>query len=87
MTGGRTSARSSLAKPGGNVTGLSTLAPELEGKRLEGWRRVSQIPNRYGSSCLQRLKGERHQNHAESENDREPDQPHGHLGEGWLAGV
>jgi putative ABC transport system substrate-binding protein len=25
----------SLAKPGGNVTGLSTLAPELEGKRLE----------------------------------------------------
>jgi len=26
---------SSLAKPGGNVTGLSTLAPELEGKRLE----------------------------------------------------
>ena len=26
---------SSLSKPGGNVTGLSTLAPELEGKRLE----------------------------------------------------
>src|SRR5215510_8580001 len=26
---------SSLAKPGGNVTGLSTLAPEVEGKRLE----------------------------------------------------
>ena len=26
---------SSLAKPGGNVTGLSTLAPELSGKRLE----------------------------------------------------
>ena len=26
---------SSLAKPGGNVTGLSTLATELEGKRLE----------------------------------------------------
>ena len=26
---------SSLAKPGGNVTGLSTLASELEGKRLE----------------------------------------------------
>jgi putative tryptophan/tyrosine transport system substrate-binding protein len=25
----------SLAQPGGNVTGLSTLAPELEGKRLE----------------------------------------------------
>ena len=26
---------SSLARPGGNVTGLSTLAPELNGKRLE----------------------------------------------------
>jgi putative tryptophan/tyrosine transport system substrate-binding protein len=26
---------SSLAQPGGNVTGLSALAPELEGKRLE----------------------------------------------------
>ena len=26
---------SSIAKPGGNVTGLATLAPELEGKRLE----------------------------------------------------
>ncbi len=26
---------SSLAKPGGNVTGLSVLQPELEGKRLE----------------------------------------------------
>jgi putative ABC transport system substrate-binding protein len=26
---------SSLAKPGGNVTGVSTLAPDLEGKRLE----------------------------------------------------
>jgi putative tryptophan/tyrosine transport system substrate-binding protein len=26
---------SSLAQPGGNVTGLSTLAAELEGKRLE----------------------------------------------------
>ena len=25
----------SLARPGGNVTGLSTLAPELDGKRLE----------------------------------------------------
>jgi len=25
----------SLARPGGNVTGLSAIAPELEGKRLE----------------------------------------------------
>ncbi len=23
---------------------------------------------------------------AESDNDREPDHPHGHLGGGWLAG-
>jgi putative ABC transport system substrate-binding protein len=25
----------SLAKPGGNITGLSTLAPEISGKQLE----------------------------------------------------
>ena len=25
----------SLAQPGGNITGLSTLAPEISGKRLE----------------------------------------------------
>jgi hypothetical protein len=25
-------------------------------------------------------------NSEENENDREPDQPHGHLGGGWLAG-
>jgi hypothetical protein len=31
--------------------------------------------------------GELHQNEADSENDREPDPPHGHLGVGWLAGV
>ena len=35
---------------------------------------------------LLRLGGERRKNKAESENDREPDQPHGHLGGGWLAG-
>jgi len=33
----------SLARPGGNVTGLSTLAPELSGKRLELLREV--VPN------------------------------------------
>ena len=33
-----------------------------------------------------RLGGERHKNEAESENDREPDQPHGHLGGGRLPG-
>jgi len=31
---------SSLARPGGNITGLSTLAPELNGKRLEVLREV-----------------------------------------------
>jgi putative ABC transport system substrate-binding protein len=31
---------SSLARPGGNITGLSTLAPELNGKRLEILREV-----------------------------------------------
>src|SRR5215467_200300 len=30
----------SLARPGGNVTGLSTLSPELNGKRLELLREV-----------------------------------------------
>ena len=30
----------SLAQPGGNITGLSTLAPELSGKRLELLREV-----------------------------------------------
>lgn len=33
----------SLARPGGNITGLSTLAPELSGKRLELMREV--VPN------------------------------------------
>ena len=30
----------SLARPGGNITGLSTLAPELNGKRLELLREI-----------------------------------------------
>ena len=29
-----------LARPGGNITGLSTFAPELSGKRLEILREV-----------------------------------------------
>ena len=33
----------SLARPGGNITGLSSIAPELEGKRLELLREI--IPN------------------------------------------
>jgi hypothetical protein len=36
---------------------------------------------------LLRFRGDRRKNHAETENDREPDQPHGHLGEGWVAEV
>ena len=33
----------SLARPGGNVTGLSTQAPELSGKRLELLKEI--VPN------------------------------------------
>jgi hypothetical protein len=33
-----------------------------------------------------RLSGERRKSETDSENDREPDQPHAHLGGGWLAG-
>lgn len=35
----------SLARPGGNITGLSTLAPEISGKRLELFLR--RIPNSF----------------------------------------
>jgi hypothetical protein len=34
----------SLARPGGNVTGLSLLAPDLAGKRLEVMREILAIP-------------------------------------------
>ena len=34
----------SLARPGGNLTGLSSIAPDLEGKRLELLREV--VPGR-----------------------------------------
>jgi putative tryptophan/tyrosine transport system substrate-binding protein len=33
----------SLARPGGNITGLSSIAPDLEGKRLELLREVSPL--------------------------------------------
>ena len=36
---------------------------------------------------LLRLGGKRRENEPDSENDREPDQSHWHLGGGWLAGV
>jgi ABC-type uncharacterized transport system substrate-binding protein len=38
----------SLARPGGNITGLSTLAPELSGKRLEILREVAPKSSRVG---------------------------------------
>jgi hypothetical protein len=36
---------------------------------------------------LLRLGRERRKTEGDDENDREPDQPHAHLGGGWLAGV
>src|SRR5262249_4263534 len=39
---------SSLAKPGGNVTGLAALAPELEAKRLQLLEEVVPKPSRRG---------------------------------------
>src|SRR5207245_10084044 len=62
---------------------------------IEGMGRVAHEPGDwcYGDQPdpvdlprLLRLHGERRKNKADSENDREPDQPHGHLGGGWLAG-
>jgi putative ABC transport system substrate-binding protein len=53
----------SLARPGGNITGLSTLAPELAGKRLEILKetipklsRVAVIGNLTGSGNAQALR-------------------------------
>jgi putative tryptophan/tyrosine transport system substrate-binding protein len=40
----------SLARPGGNITGLSTLAPELSGKRLELLKEI--IPKLYRVAVL-----------------------------------
>jgi ABC-type uncharacterized transport system substrate-binding protein len=40
----------SLARPGGNITGLSTLAPELSGKRLELLKEI--IPKLSGVAVL-----------------------------------
>ena len=34
----------SLARPGGNITGLSTISPEISGKRLELLKEVSSKP-------------------------------------------
>ena len=35
MLSGQTELASSLARPGSNLTGLTTMVPDLEGKRLE----------------------------------------------------
>jgi putative ABC transport system substrate-binding protein len=56
----------SLAKPGGNLTGLSILAPELNGKRLEllkeafpKVRRVARITRGGGARTEQRIKDDK----------------------------
>ena len=43
----------SLARPGGNITGLSSLAPELSGKRLELLKETVHRRSREPSSGLQ----------------------------------
>ena len=48
--------------------------------------RGRQEPNSADFFGLLPRSSERRKNEAESENDREPDQPHAHLGGGWLAG-
>jgi putative ABC transport system substrate-binding protein len=40
----------SLARPGGNITGLSTLAPEIAGKRLELLKEI--VPKLSGVAVL-----------------------------------
>ena len=45
----------SLARPGGNVTGLSTLAPELYAKRLELMKEAIPAVTRLGCSQTRRL--------------------------------
>jgi putative ABC transport system substrate-binding protein len=43
----------SLARPGGNITGLATLAPEISGKRLELLKETSPGSAEWLSSGLQ----------------------------------
>ena len=43
----------SLAQPGGNITGLSSLAPELSGKQLELLKEIIPKLSRWLSSELQ----------------------------------
>jgi len=50
-------------------------------------RAGTQKPDPSNFPGLLRLGGDLRKREAESENDPEPDQPHGHLDGGWLAGV
>jgi hypothetical protein len=67
---------------------VTKLAEPLQKRlgRLRWAGGVTQVANPIDFPCLLRLGGERRKSQAESENDREPDQPHGHLGEDGLAG-
>jgi len=49
-------------------------------------RRHVENPDSRHLACLLRLGGEWREDEADSENDREPDPPHGHLGGGRLPG-
>ncbi len=70
-----------------DVPKLSQTLPEgLSKVRVRGRRPRQEHPDSGNFLRLLRLGGGRRKN-ADSEKDREPDQPHGHLGGGWLAGV
>jgi hypothetical protein len=56
------------------------------------WKRdksflVGGIQISFAKFCLATHVSPRERSADEAENDREPDQPHGHLAYGWLAGV
>jgi hypothetical protein len=54
---------------------------------LQGRRGVPEEPYPVSFPRGLRFGGEWRIEEANGENDHEPDQPHGHLGGGWLAGV
>jgi hypothetical protein len=54
--------------------------------RVEAEIRRGPRPEITYPGCLLCVGGVRRQREADSENDREPDPPHRHLGGGWLAG-
>jgi len=59
----------------------------LDVRRDNRWSGHRKEPDLSELGRLLRVSRERRKRDAESENDREPDQPHEHLGGGWLAGV